>query len=58
MASTSQIVAIPDGHGPSYTRPPFFMVPIIHIGEIKLRYSWIMKESIYGILLKKVGVLQ
>ena len=24
MASTSQVVAIPDVHGPSYTRPPFF----------------------------------
>ena len=24
MASTSQVVATPDVHGPSYTRPPFF----------------------------------
>ena len=24
MASISQVVATPDVHGPSYTRPPFF----------------------------------
>ena len=42
MASTSNVVATPYIHGPSYEKPPFFMVPIMLIREKKWRYSWIV----------------
>lgn len=58
MASTIQVVATPIFMVLATQDLHFFMEPIMHIGETKWRYSWIVKELIYGILLKKVEVLQ